>query len=61
MHLGANRRGRTKNGGIAVLGFASGQLEETLAVSSPNTIPPSQVENIAQTVANYVNQAGLGS
>ncbi|MGZ4413060.1 MAG: hypothetical protein ACXVRZ_01595 [Gaiellaceae bacterium] len=47
------------NGGTALLFFSSGQLEESVVVESP--IQPSAVQSIAQTVANKINQAGLGS
>lgn len=45
----------------AVLFFSSGQLDEIVAFASPNAIQPAQAKSIAQTVANKINQAGLGS
>jgi hypothetical protein len=47
--------------GTALLFFSSGQLEEFVVFDSPNAIQPSQAKSIAQTVANKINQAGLGS
>lgn len=45
----------------ALVLFCSGQLFELLSVTSTDAIQPSQVKNIAQTVANKINAAGLGS
>jgi hypothetical protein len=45
----------------AVLFFSSGRLDEIVAFVSPNAIQPAQAKSIAQTVANKINQAGLGS
>ena len=45
----------------AVLGFSSGQLDEIVAFESPNAIQPAEAKSIAQTLANKINQAGLGS
>jgi hypothetical protein len=62
--IGDGARGFLSNGssgGFAVLGFSSDQLVEILAMGSPNAIPTSQVKSIAQTVANKINTAGLGS
>lgn len=63
-NIGDGARGFLSNGssaGLAVLGFSSGQLEEILAIANPNPIQTSQVESIAQTAANKINAAGLGS
>ena len=49
------------SGDTAVLFFSSGQLDEIVAFESPNAIQPAQAKSIAQTVANKINQAGLGS
>jgi len=62
--IGDGARGFLSNGssgGLAVLGFSSGQLTEFLVMGSLNAIQPSQAESIAQTVANKINAAGLGS
>ena len=48
-------------GDAAVLFFSSAQLEESVVFQSPNAIQPAQAKSIAQTVANKINQAGLGS
>lgn len=45
----------------AVLVFSSGQLDEIVAFESPNAIQPAEAKSIAQTLANKINQAGLGS
>jgi hypothetical protein len=47
--------------GTAQVVFSSGQLEEVLALGATNAIQPSQVQSIAQIVANKINAAGLGS
>jgi hypothetical protein len=49
------------SGDTAVLFFSSGQLDEIVAFESPNAIQPAQAKSIAQTIANKINQAGLGS
>jgi len=62
--IGDGARGFLSNGStsaFAVLGFSSGRLAELLAMVSPNAIQTSQVKSIAQTVANKINTAGLGS
>lgn len=62
--IGDGARGFLSNGsssGFAVLGFSSGRLAELLVMGSLNAIQPSQAESIAQTVANKINAAGLGS
>ena len=47
--------------GTAFLYFSSGRLDETVVFDSPNAIQPAQAKSIAQTVANKINRAGLGS
>ena len=47
--------------GAAVLFFSSGQLEEFVLLTSPNAVQPAQAKSIAQSVADKINQAGLGS
>jgi hypothetical protein len=62
--VGDGARGFLANdttGGTAALFFSSGQLEEFLYFTSPTAIQTAQGRNIAQTVANYINAAGLGS
>jgi hypothetical protein len=62
--IGDGARGWLANGssgGLAVLGFSSGQLADVVVFDSPNAIQTSQVESIAQIVANKINAAGLGS
>ena len=49
------------DGGVADIYFSSGHLEESVGVASRITIPPSEVQQLAKTVANYINAAGLGS
>jgi hypothetical protein len=41
--------------------FSSGRLVETLELGGQNAHQASEVKNIAQTVANKINSAGLGS
>jgi hypothetical protein len=50
-------------GGHADIYFSSGRLDEGVHVSSPSgsAIPTSEVQQLAKTVANYINAAGLGS
>jgi hypothetical protein len=65
--LGDGARGALANGSnpsvpsVAVLVFSSGRLEERVDFLSHSAIQPSQVKSIAQTIANYINAAGLGS
>ena len=51
------------SGGHADIYFSSGPLDEGVRFSSPSgsTIPTSEVQQLAKTVANYINAAGLGS
>jgi hypothetical protein len=48
-------------GGFAQIVFSSGRLEESVFLGGSSTISPLEVQQIAQTVANYINAAGLGS
>jgi hypothetical protein len=48
-------------GGFAQIVFSSGHLEENVSLSNGSTIHPSEVQQIAKTVAKYINAAGLGS
>jgi len=48
-------------GGFAQIVFSSGRLEENVSFEKSSTIQPSEVQRLAQTVANYINAAGLGS
>jgi hypothetical protein len=41
--------------------FAVGQLEENVVGIAQSTIQPSDVQNVAQSAANYIDNAGLGS
>ncbi len=63
--LGDGARGAVDNqngGGEATLVFSSGQLEESIMIfSSTSAVQSSDVEGIAQKVANYIDTAGLGS
>jgi hypothetical protein len=62
--VGDGARGFLANdstGGSVALFFSSGQLEEFLHFTSATAVQTSQVKSIAQTVANYINAAGLGS
>jgi hypothetical protein len=62
--IGDGARGFLSNGssgGLAVLGFSSGQLTEFLVMGSLNAIQPSQAESIAHIVADKIDAAGLGS
>ena len=47
--------------GQGLLVFSSGQLEEYIFFNSQRALTTSQVQSIAQTVANHINAAGLGS
>jgi hypothetical protein len=49
------------SGGDADVVFSSGRLLELVSLSSNSAIATSDVQNIAQTVANKINSAGLGS
>lgn len=53
--------GNGSTGGAALLFFASGQLVEVVNLASPDAIQPAQVKSIAQTVADRIDRAGLGS
>jgi hypothetical protein len=65
--LGDGARGAVENGGsgdstgYAELVFSSGQLEEFLFFNSDKAIQTTDVQNVAQKVADYINAAGLGS
>jgi hypothetical protein len=62
--IGDGARGALGNGpagGAAVVVFSKGQLEEFVYLTSTSAIQQSQVESIAQTMANKINAAGLGS
>jgi len=48
-------------GGRAEIVFSSGHLQEYVGFASSSTIPTSEVQQLAKTVANYINAAGLGS
>ena len=58
--VGDGARGALGNGSASIV-FASGKLEEFLYVSSAAGIQQSQVLSLAQTLANRINAAGLGS
>jgi len=48
----------------AVLAFSSGRLEDNVVLEGTwdnYSVLTSQIESIAQTMANYINRAGLGS
>ena len=47
--------------GQGLLVFSSGALEEYIFFNSKRALTTAQVESIAQTVANHINSAGLGS
>ena len=47
------------SGGNAEVVFSSGRLLELVSLNSSSAIPASDVENIAQTVANKINSADL--
>jgi hypothetical protein len=47
-------------GSLALIVFASGRLSEFVFVESDSAIQMSDVQNVAQSVANYINAAGLG-
>jgi hypothetical protein len=49
------------SGGNAEVVFSSGRLLELVSLNSSSAIPTSDVQNIAQAVANKLNSAGLGS
>jgi hypothetical protein len=53
--------GNDSSGGSATVVFASGRLEEFVDLTSTSAIQQSQVTSIAQTLANRINAAGLGS
>jgi hypothetical protein len=48
-------------GGFGQVMFSSGQLEESIVAISQAGIQASDVHNVAQAAANYINNAGLGS
>lgn len=48
-------------GSFAQIVFSSGQLMEALVGISPTAIQTSDVQNLAQKAAGYINAAGLGS
>jgi hypothetical protein len=52
---------QTSSGGEAEVVLSSGQLMEILYVASQNPVRVSDVQSVAQTAANYINAAGLGS
>jgi hypothetical protein len=58
--IGDGARGFLDGNGAQIV-FSSGQLEEGVYFERSSTIQPSEVQKIAQTVANYINAAGLGS
>lgn len=65
--LGDGARGAVDNTGsgdstgYSTLVFSSGRLEELIVFSSANPIQATDAQSIAQTVANYIDAAGLGS
>jgi hypothetical protein len=62
--IGDGARGWIANnsgGGAAQVVFSSGQLLEILLVTSQNGVQASDAQKLAQTAANYINAAGLGS
>lgn len=48
-------------GGAGEIVLSSGKLAEVIVVVSQQSVQASDVQNLAQTAANYVNSAGLGS
>jgi hypothetical protein len=62
--VGDGARGAVGNdsaGGSATVVFASGRLEEFVDITSTSAIQQSDVVGLAQTMANKINAAGLGS
>jgi hypothetical protein len=49
------------SGGNAEVVFSSGRLLELVSLNSSSAIPTSDVQNVAQAVANKIDSAGLGS
>ena len=62
--VGDGARGALVNGssgGYAQIVFSAGQLSEFVFFASENGIQASDVQKLAQTVAHYIDAAGLGS